>query len=201
MLSLPLLSSNSCQQQRLTVYGAWHRKGDSMCSFLTKIFPKIPKSVCVSLRKPLPLYCMIHRAVDVIYWPQFNFLLRVCNLATTKKHTLILAAAHRPQNLVRSVTRKFSRKFTHPKTKVISSYSPDVPCHTLYLSEDTSGERAQCDNMYRTLSVKKTTGRDDARQKQRNVKIAAFSWRNSFSGRRRFGRATVIHEVFTPLLR
>lgn len=33
-----------------------------------------------------PLYGMIYRAADVILWPQFNFLLRVCSMATKTNH-------------------------------------------------------------------------------------------------------------------
>ena len=59
---------------------------------------------------------MIYRAVDVMLWPQFNFLLRVCILATT---------THHPDSGGRTLPGD-EEVYKKVKTNVKSSYSADT---------------------------------------------------------------------------
>lgn len=109
--------------------------------------------------------------------------------------TQILAAAHHPQNLVGSVTRKFLRKFTLTTRELFLHPGVYVPCHVLFLSGDTSGKRVQCDNSHRTLSVKKGIGQDDARKNRETLKNSCFFMKKFIQCQTYFGSVTVIHEV------
>lgn len=107
-------------------------KRDSMCSFLTKILPKIPNLYVFYCAN-----CSLHTVwltEPFMSWNDLSFLLRVCSLATTTNNP---NSGSSP-----SPTRRLLRN---------SSCSPVT--HRTCLGHVRW--RVQCDNLYRTPSVKR----------------------------------------------